>query len=79
MIIERKDDVINLVEIKYNNTPYVITSKYMDNLEIKRHDYITLTKCKKSIHFTFITLNGLLDNTYAKEIQHSLMVDDLFI
>ena len=78
MVVERKDDVINLIEIKYTNRKYSITSQYMDTLEKKKHDFIELTKTKSSIHLTFITLNGLEENSYSKEIQSVITIEDLF-
>ena len=78
MIIERKDGITNLVEIKFASTPYTINSDYIESLEKKKHDFLVTTKTKSSIHLTFIALNGLVQNSYAKEIQSVISVDDLF-
>ena len=78
MVIERKDEIINLVEIKFCSGPYVITSKYFNELEKKKNDFITATKTNSSIHLTFITLNGVQENTYSKEIQSFISAIDLF-
>lgn len=78
MVIERKDDIVNLVEIKYHNTPYTITTSYMEKLEKKKNDFMISTNNKSSIHLTFIALNGLEKNKYSKEIQSIIDVKDLF-
>ena len=79
MVIERKDDIVNIIEIKYYDAPYIITQKYMENLSKKKHDYASITKTKSAIHFTFIALNGIENNTYSKEIQSVINIEDLFV
>ena len=79
MVIERKDDIINLVEIKYYESKYIITSNYVDNLARKKHDFVEVTKTKSAIHLTFIALNDVEENSYSKELQSIINVNDLFI
>ena len=79
MVIERKDDIINLVEIKYYESKYIITSNYVDKLARKKHDFVEVTKTKSAIHLTFIALNDVEENSYSKELQSIINVNDLFI
>ena len=79
MVIERKDDIINLVEIKYYESKYIITSNYVDNLARKKNDFVEVTKTKSAIHLTFIALNDVEENSYSKELQSIINVNDLFI
>ena len=78
MVIDRRDDTINLCECKYTNKPYTITEKDAIDLERKRDVFVRETETKKSIHTTMITANGLVHNAYRNEIQAELTLDDLF-
>lgn len=78
MVIERKDDIINLVEIKFNSAPYAISQKYMNDINRKKEDFVNCTNTKSSIHTTFVTMNGLEENSYYKEIQSEISSDELF-
>ncbi len=78
MILERKDDIINLFEIKYYDSPIELSSKQIESLNKKKHDFITLSKTKSSIHLSLITLNGVEENENSNEIQVILSANDLF-
>jgi len=79
MIIDRRDDTINLCECKFSNKPYALTERDIDDLERKREVFLQETKKKKSIHLTMITANGLAHNAYRNEIQAEITLDDLFM
>ena len=78
MVIVRKDQVINLLEMKYSSTPYAITKKTNADLMRKRNDFIISTGTKAAIHLTMVTPFGLLQNSYAGNIQSEVTADDLF-
>ena len=78
MVIERKDDIVNLVEIKYYSVPFTLTSAYIEKLEKKKHDYIVSTKTKSSVYLTMIALNGVEKNAYSKDLQSIISIEDLF-
>lgn len=78
MVIERKDDIINLFEIKYYEVPFSLTNKQIESLNKKKHDFVKLTQTKASIHLSMIALNGVEENVYSNEIQSIVSADDLF-
>ena len=78
LLIDRKDDVINLCECKYANKPYELSEKDAAALERKRDVFLSETGTKKSIHLTMITANGLVQNAWRNEIQAEIVLDDLF-
>ena len=79
LIIERRDDVANLCEIKFSNKEFNITKKYADEIINKVEVFRNVTGTKKSIFMTFITPFGLTNNPYSRTIvQNSLTMDDLF-
>jgi predicted AAA+ superfamily ATPase len=78
LVIDRRDDTINLCECRYTNKPYELTEKDRNDLERKKDVFLRETGTKKSIHMTMITANGLAHNAYRNEIQAEITLDDLF-
>jgi len=79
MVIDRRDDTINLCECKYSHKPYTLTEQDAGDLERKKEVFLQETKKRKSIHMTMITANGLTHNAYRNEIQAEIILDDLFL
>lgn len=79
MVIVRKDQVINLLEMKYSSAPYVINKKTNVDLMRKRSDFITATGTRAAIHLTMVTPLGLVKNSYAGNIQSEVTAEDLFV
>lgn len=79
MVIERADDIINLVEIKYYDSKFLFTTKQLESLNKKKHDFCELTHTKASVHLSLITLNGIEENKNSKELQVILDGNDLFL
>ena len=79
LIIDRKDRVINLCEIKYSINSYEITKAYDLNLRNKIGAFKDSTKTKKAVFMTMITTFGLVKNQYSRSIiQNELTMDNLF-
>ena len=68
LLIDRKDDSINLCEIKFHSGPFTITKSYYDQLIEKRRRFMEFTGTKKQLFLTFITNHGIVRNAYASEI-----------
>ncbi|MCL2164528.1 MAG: AAA family ATPase [Oscillospiraceae bacterium] len=78
LVIDRRDDTINLCECKYTGGPYTLTDADAVDLKRKKAVFLEETGTKKSIHQTMITANGLVQNAYRNEIQSEITLDDLF-
>jgi hypothetical protein len=78
LLIERNDNVINLCEMKYANTEFVIDKKYDENLRNKKEAFIQETKTRKAIYLTMITTYGVKRNEYSGIVQSEVKMDDLF-
>jgi hypothetical protein len=79
LIIDRKDDTINLCEMKFSIKPFTIDKKYHAELENKIEIFRAVTKTTKSIFLTMITTFGITRNEYSNDlVQKSLTMDDLF-
>ena len=79
LVIDRRDQVINLCEIKFSINPYTITKSYSENLRNKIGVFRTETKTRKAIFLTFITTYGLTRNKHATSlVQNEITMDSLF-
>ena len=78
MLIVRKDQVINVCEMQYSETDFVIDAKFDKAQKRKISDFIKKTGTKYAIHSTLITTYGVENNAYSGEIQSIITSDDLF-
>ena len=68
LLIDRKDNSINLCEIKFHAGPFTITSAYHQQLIEKRQRFMDHTGTKKQVFLTFLTVHGIAPNAYAQEL-----------
>jgi hypothetical protein len=79
LIIERRDHVISLSQIKFSRDPYVISKSYRTELEKKISAFRTMTKTRKAVFLTLITTFGLSENIHSLGfVQNTVDLDDLF-
>ncbi len=78
LVIDRRDGVINLFEMKFSINPFVIDKKYDAVLRNKVGIFKTETKTKKSVFLTFVSTFGLQQNAYSGNVQNELRAEELF-
>jgi AAA+ ATPase superfamily predicted ATPase len=79
LLIDRRDQVINLCECKFSIDTFSIDKEYSEKLRSKISVFKTASKSKKAVFLTFITSYGLEKNKYANSlVQNEIMMDDLF-
>jgi AAA+ ATPase superfamily predicted ATPase len=79
LLIDRRDQVISLCEIKFSQDPYSITKAYRGELEKKVSAFRTVTKTRKSVFLTMVTAFGLEENVHSLGfVQNSVTMNDLF-
>lgn len=79
LVIDRRDQVINLCEVKFSVYPYIIDKKYSSDLRNKIGAFKTATKTRKSVFLTMITTFGIQKNNYFSGlVQNEIKMDDLF-
>jgi uncharacterized protein len=79
LIIDRRDRIINLCEIKFSINQFTITKSYDRDLRNKIAVFKENTKTKKAVFLTMITTFGLTKNEYSRSIiQNEITMDDLF-
>jgi AAA+ ATPase superfamily predicted ATPase len=80
LLIDRNDNVINLIEIKFYADPFILTKAYANALRQKRSIFKTLSKTKKQIFYVLIAAQGILPNAHSDAILAQILtLDDLFI
>ena len=79
LVIDRKDRIINLLEIKFSINPFEITKAYDLKLRNKVGRFMEAIKQKKAVFLVMITTYGLVKNEYARSIvQNEITMDHLF-
>lgn len=79
LLIDRNDHVINLFEIKFYNTPFVMTKEYAQKLRLKMALFQAYSKTKKQLFLSMITTFGVVQNRHSLGlVHHNLTLDDLF-
>ena len=79
LVIDRRDQVVNLCEIKFSIRPFTIDKTYAENLRRKIGIFKASTKTSKAAWLTFITTFGLTTNVHAQSlVRQSLTMDALF-
>jgi hypothetical protein len=79
LVIDRRDQVINLCEMKFSINSFEIDKRYAEDLRTKIGVFKTATKTPKSIFLTLITTFGLQQNGYSGGlVQNDLTMDILF-
>lgn len=80
LVIDRKDDVVELCEMKYCQGEFTIDADYAARLRNKveafRREH---SPCRKAVHIVMVTLNGVAHNAYYREVIASeVRGEDLF-
>jgi hypothetical protein len=79
LLLDRADNSINLVEIKFSVSEFVIDKKYAEELENKKRVFGDKTATKKNLFITMLTSYGVKKNDYFyNTIQRELTMDALF-
>lgn len=78
LLIDRKDQVINLCEMKYSLSEYAIDAEYEQKLRNKKSTFINATNTRKAVHLTMVTTFGIKTNAHSGIVQNEITLEDLF-
>jgi uncharacterized protein len=79
LLIDRRDQTINLCEMKFSDSEFTIDKQVAAELRHKRNMFRNMTRTRKNVFLTMVTTFGVADNAHAKElIATSLTIDALF-
>jgi AAA+ ATPase superfamily predicted ATPase len=78
LLIDRKDDVINICEMKFYSDEFSINTEYAKKLRTKKEGLKAVIDTNKMIHITFITTYGVLENQNKIDIVNNDLTIDIF-
>ncbi len=79
LLIERDDNIINVCEIKFYQSPFLISKGYYNDLKNKLTELKSTTATRKNIFLVMISTFGISSNKYSVEIlDNELRMECLF-
>ena len=79
LLIDRRDMVINLCELKFSESEFIINKRYAKDLRRKMEVFKEISRTRKSVFLTFVTTFGVVNNAHSRElVVQSLTIEDLF-
>lgn len=78
LLLCRSDHVIDVCEMKYCQTEFVLTEKYEQHIRERHATFAHLTKAKEALHAVLITTYGIKQNLYSNSIDAVVTMEDLF-
>ena len=78
LVIDRRDQIVNLCEMKFSNSKYAIDAKYEEELRNKLYAFKVETKTRSALHLTMVTTYGVKQNYHSGIVTSQVVLDDLF-
>ena len=78
LLLCRGDHVIDVCEMKYCQSEFVLTEKYEQHLRERNATFAHFTKAKAALHTVLITTYGLKQNLYSGSIDAVVTMENLF-
>ena len=78
LLIDRRDKVTNICEMKYAHDDFEVTSKLEKELRNRKSTFASVTKTKNSLQLTLVTPWGLKINANSGIFNQCITMDDLF-
>ena len=78
LLLCRGDHVIDVCEMKYCQSEFVLTREYDEYLRERNNTFVHLSKTKDAIHNILVTTYGLKPNAYSDSFYATVTMDDLF-
>lgn len=77
LLIDRADDIVNVCEMKYSKSNYVMKKSYAEKL-VRRIDALEQIQPEKTFHLTFITVYPMERNAHSDIVTSAVTADELF-
>jgi uncharacterized protein len=79
LVIDRDDNCMNVLEVKFHNEEFVVTEEYERQLRRKVYTFQTKTRTRKNIFITMLSVYGVKKNEhYLSVVTNQLLLEDLF-
>ena len=79
MLINRKDNVVNLCEMKFYNEKFTVNKAYHSKVVHRQNLLAEMIPRRAIVHNVLVTTEGLTYNEYSGIFQNVVTVDDLFV
>ena len=78
MLLCRDDHIINVCEMKYSQSEFVVSGDYDEKLRQRNSTFAHFTGTRDVLHTVLVTTYGLKSNLYSGNIYATVTMDDLF-
>ena len=79
LLIDRSDRSINICEMKFSESEFVIDKSYADKIRNKKAEFIKGLSSRKNVFITFVTTFGVKSNSHSSEVMdNQITIDSLF-
>ncbi len=78
LLIDRRDQVIDLCEMKFSSQNFAITGEYDERLRSRKETFLAVTGTRKTLQNVLITTYGLAKTKYSDNIHDVVTLADLF-
>jgi uncharacterized protein len=79
LLLDRRDQVINLIEMKFTKDVFILDKEYAAQLRRKRSVFASVTGTRKNLFLTMLTPFGVRENEhYLSLVQAQISIDALF-
>ena len=79
LLIDRRDDVISVCEMKYAPDRFAISADYAKALRTKLEAFEREIHPRKALHLTMITMEGVARNAHSDIVQREVVAKELFV
>jgi uncharacterized protein len=80
LLIDRKDNCINVCEMKYATNKYLLTKSDIKSIDEKKQVLMHHSKTKKHLYTTLITTHSIVENEHSLNgIDQIVLLEDLFV
>ncbi len=78
LLIVRKDQTINICEMKYSESGFKVDAKFDRDMKRKMEDFRLKSGTRYALHATLITTYPVEKTPYSDDLQAVITADDLF-
>jgi hypothetical protein len=79
LVIDRDDNCINILEVKFYDEEFVITQEYEKQLRRKSFIFKEKTRTRKNVFITMLSVFGVKKNEYyLSTVTNQILLEDLF-
>ena len=78
LLIDRRDRVVSICEMKFSVNKFGIDKDYDEKLRNKIDSFVKANDCKKTIQLVMVTTYGLKSSKYNGIVSSQVLLDDLF-